>query len=235
MNMADVSLSFCGQAFRPLSCGALFWSAESALLAADLHLEKGSSLARYGWMLPPYDSVETLRRLHAALCQTGANRLFLLGDSFHDREGPGRLPEAAVTALHQIARCTSIVWIAGNHDGLAAGAHGLPGKILESLTIAGIRLLHHPAGVATAPAIGGHFHPRATVPLSHGRVARRRCIALGPAAMILPAYGAYAGGLDISDPAIEAACAGPPTAVIATAAGIVQLPAASRRSVRKVA
>lgn len=226
--MADVSLSFCGAILHPLPCGALFWPAESVLLAADLHLEKGSSLARDGWFLPPYDSIETLNRLGAAVGRTGAGRLILLGDSFHDRGGAHRLPAAARDRLSAIASSAAITWISGNHDG--ASTAGLPGAVADTLTIAGIRLIHEPAMGDSTPAIAGHFHPKVAVPLRHGRVARRRCLALGPSAMILPAYGAYAGGLDIADPAIARACGGPPTAIVATAEGLVRLLPSMERS-----
>ena len=40
--------------------GGLYLPAHEALLVADLHFEKGSSFARRGMMLPPYDTRETL-------------------------------------------------------------------------------------------------------------------------------------------------------------------------------
>jgi metallophosphoesterase superfamily enzyme len=63
--------------------GALYWPARRLLLVADLHLEKGSSYARQGRMLPPYDSRETLSRLAAAAEAWGAEAVCCLGDSFH--------------------------------------------------------------------------------------------------------------------------------------------------------
>ena len=49
--------------------GALFWEEQSLLVVSDLHLEKGSSFAARGVLLPPYDTVATLespRRRHRA-------------------------------------------------------------------------------------------------------------------------------------------------------------------------
>lgn len=231
--MPDVSLSFAGQQFLPLPGGALFWPAQSMLLVADLHLEKGSSLARDGWPLPPYDSIDTLDRLLAAVRQTAPARLLLLGDSFHDPAGAARLPAPARTRLAALAAATDIGWIAGNHDGLSADI--LPGSVADGLLVAGIALVHEPASAGAAPAIAGHFHPKVAVRLGHGRTARRRCLALGPDALILPAFGAYAGGLDIGHPAITAACGGAATAIIATPAGIVRLPPAHQSARRNVA
>ncbi|MBS0410715.1 MAG: phosphoesterase, partial [Proteobacteria bacterium] len=71
--------------------GALWLERERTLVAADLHLEKGSSYARKGQMLPPYDTRETLGRLEAEARATGAAAIVLLGDTFHDGEAEGRL------------------------------------------------------------------------------------------------------------------------------------------------
>ena len=43
--------------------GAMFWPARRLLAVSDLHLEKGSSFARKGMLLPPWDTQTTLDRL----------------------------------------------------------------------------------------------------------------------------------------------------------------------------
>ncbi len=43
--------------------GALFWEDERLLVVSDLHLEKGSSFARRGVLLPPFDTAATLGAL----------------------------------------------------------------------------------------------------------------------------------------------------------------------------
>jgi metallophosphoesterase superfamily enzyme len=61
--------------------GALWLAAERALIVADLHLEKGSSYAARGQMLPPYDTRETLKRLAAEVDALAPAVLILLGDT----------------------------------------------------------------------------------------------------------------------------------------------------------
>ena len=205
--MADVSLSFAGAAFRPLACGALWWPAEQTLLLADLHLEKGSHHARRGWMLPPHDSLDTLLRLAAALRRTGARRLICLGDSFHDRGGPGRMTPAARDLLAAMIAATEWMWITGNHD-----AQGTPenlGTVASEAEEAGIVLRHQALTGETRPEISGHFHPRLCLTVRERHI-RRPCAVLGedrngPSRMILPAFGALTGGMDAADPAIIAA------------------------------
>lgn len=224
--MTDVSLSFAGQTLQPLPCGALFWPAESLLLAADLHLEKGSSLAANGWFLPPYDSIETLSRLSAAVRRTGARRVALLGDSFHDTSGSTRLPTDALALLMGMAQQSEILWIAGNHDGLSAA--NLPGTVVDMLLVRGVALVHDLAAV-TGPAMAGHLHPKVLIDLVGRRRVSRRCFAIGDDRMILPAYGAFAGGLFIDNIAFTRSIGMAPDAVLATGHGLLRLPAAARR------
>ena len=49
--------------------GALFWQEQRLLVVSDLHLEKGSSFATRGVLLPPYDTVATLGRLAAVIAR----------------------------------------------------------------------------------------------------------------------------------------------------------------------
>ena len=79
-----VPFSFAGEELVLVAGRALYWPRERALLVADLHLEKSSFYARFGQMLPPYDSRETLERVAMAVRETGARRVFCLGDNFHD-------------------------------------------------------------------------------------------------------------------------------------------------------
>jgi hypothetical protein len=191
-------------------------------------LEKGSSLARDGWLLPPYDSIETLERLLRARAETGATRIVLLGDSFHDREGPARLPPLARDRLAALAGSARLVWIAGNHDGDCP--LGLPGTVRSDLSIRGIQLLHEVSPGGGPAQIGGHWHPKVLVPLRTGRRVRRRCFALTADRLVLPAYGAYAGGLDVDDPAITRALGCEPDAIVPLKTGLIQLTPAARRA-----
>ncbi|TPE61045.1 ligase-associated DNA damage response endonuclease PdeM [Sandaracinobacter neustonicus] len=227
--MGDVSLSFpllqLGDSrFRALPCGALFWEEEQMLLVADLHLEKGSAFAAKGWLLPPHDSQDTLQRLLTAVRRTGARRVAALGDSFHDQRGAGRLPGPARELLSQLFEAADWLWITGNHDG-DSGA-GLGGTAEVELQLRGIWLRHEAEPGCTAPEISGHFHPKVRVPLRGGRQVARRCMARAGDRLVLPAYGAYAGGLFVDDPAFVQALGRAPDALVALEQGFVQVNAA---------
>ena len=217
----DVSLSFAGETLRPLPCGALFWTAQSTLLVADLHFEKASAFARRGWMLPPYDSADTLRLLIDVLESTGARRVICLGDSFHDAGGPDRLPAGPRTALRALAASLDWLWITGNHDDRAGAALG--GRVMPEARIGGITLRHEADPDDPAPEMSGHFHPKLAVTV-RGRRIVRRCFAQSPSKLILPAYGAFTGGLDVNDPAIVGVMRGAVTAVIAEGDRLLRFP-----------
>lgn len=213
------ALPFAGHALVPLACGALWWPDAELLAVADLHLEKGSAFARQGWLVPPYDSCETLSRLALALQSTGARRVLVLGDSFHDPDGPHRLAEADRARLAALIDAADWTWIAGNHDGVSPALLG--GQVADEVEVRGIVFRHVAAAGRAGPEVSGHFHPKAR--LAGGRGSARRCFALARDRLVLPAYGSYAGGLDIASPDLAAALGASPVGLLPTARGLVRL------------
>ncbi len=185
---------------------ALFWPRENALLVADLHLEKASHFARHGQMLPPYDSRETLERVALSLRETGARRVFALGDNFHDGEGACRLEPHAAGMLAALTRATDWWWITGNHDAGGDPVHSESaiGGTADELAVGGLVLRHRALAGEQRPELSGHFHPRLTV-RTRGRRIARHCVVASERRLILPAFGALTGGCDAGDPEILAA------------------------------
>ncbi|MET0364442.1 MAG: ligase-associated DNA damage response endonuclease PdeM [Sphingobium sp.] len=198
-------LSFGGQDFLALGEGALFWLERRALILADLHLEKASWYARGGQMLPPYDSLATLDRLEALIVRHGAREVWMLGDSFHDPDGPGRLPDEVAVRLRTLVGRVDWTWITGNHDDGSGGALG--GRVLEEAAVDGLLLRHQADPGDARPELSGHYHPKWRVG-GRGRSVSRRCFVQGETRMILPAFGALAGGLH-AHAAVIRALAGP--------------------------
>jgi DNA ligase-associated metallophosphoesterase len=194
-----VPASFAGHDFLASLDGALFWPARNALLVADLHLEKASWFARFGQMLPPYDSHATLTALARDVTRSKATTLYCLGDSFHDRFGCDRLPDDARALLTSLTASLDWVWITGNHD--AGFVDHCGGRIEEELLVAGIALRHEAIAGDPTPEISGHFHPKLRLHMK-GRNVSRRCYVASATKLILPAYGALTGGLDAHHPAI---------------------------------
>ncbi|QFT78741.1 hypothetical protein FIU90_14420 [Erythrobacter sp. THAF29] len=181
-----------------MKSNALYWPRESALLVADLHLEKGSWFAKQGQMLPPYDSRETLERIADGVKATGARRVITLGDNFHDDAGTHRLDPYAAGMLESLTRALDWVWITGNHDEQMHRAFGA--TLVEELELNGIVLRHEAKRGETRPELSGHYHPKMRLKVRNRHIARP-CGVISRSAnngdrMILPAFGAYTGGMD---------------------------------------
>ena len=115
-NGAPALIGVAGVVLEAFADGALWWADRRMLVVADLHLEKGSSYARRGQLLPPYDTAETLARLARLVTRLDPAVVVALGDSFHDGEGAARLSARDGDALRALQRGRDFVWIAGNHD-----------------------------------------------------------------------------------------------------------------------
>ena len=178
--------------------GALYWPDEGLLAVADLHLEKGSSFAKRGVLLPPYDTAATLARLGALIARYAPKVVIALGDSFHDGGGPQRVLPDDRAMLGALQRGRDWIWIAGNHD--PEPVDGLGGTSAATLAIGPLIFRHAPERAAAAGEIAGHLHPVARVN-GRGRTVSRRCFAADGRRMVMPAFGAYAGGLNVRDAA----------------------------------
>jgi DNA ligase-associated metallophosphoesterase len=179
--------------------GALVWPEQSLVVVADLHLEKGSALARRGALLPPYDTRSTLARLEAVLHRWRPRRVISLGDGFHDARASSRLAVEDRRRLADLAATHDWLWITGNHD--PKPPSDLGGRCEAAVEIAGIPLRHVPDRCPGRAEIAGHLHPAAGIAV-RGQRLRRRCFVGDDRRLLLPAFGSYAGGLDVFDPAI---------------------------------
>jgi uncharacterized protein len=191
MNVAGVEL------VTDLS-GALFWEDQGLLVVSDLHFEKGSSFAARGVLLPPYDTAATLGRLIAVISRYNPGVVIALGDSFHDREAHDRLSAVDRETIATMQERRDWIWISGNHD--PALPLTLGGVVADEVAIGPIAFRHQPTGASGE--IAGHLHPKARVS-ARGRSMERRCFACDGERAVMPAFGAYTGGLSIRDEAFS--------------------------------
>lgn len=219
-----VPLSFAGHEFLAIGQGALFWPARQALIVADLHFEKASWFARFGQFLPPYDSLATLSDLDALATATQARELWCLGDSFHDSKGADRLDPRVLALFRDMGDRLVWRWIVGNHD--AALAAPPCGAVLAEAELDGLCLRHEADPRDPRPELSGHFHPKLRVMLKGRRVARR-CFVATPNKLILPAFGALTGGLDVCHPEIRRATGPGAQALVPVADRLLRFPIAA--------
>ncbi|MEO8244915.1 MAG: ligase-associated DNA damage response endonuclease PdeM [bacterium] len=178
-----------------LPSGGLHWPEQSLLVVSDLHLGKSERLARRGGsLLPPYENRATLQKLDQDIETSAARHVLCLGDSFDDLTAAGQLDEADYLWLTRLMAGRDWTWIEGNHD---AGPVDLGGTLRAETLLAGLSFRH----IASPQLleISGHYHPKARLP---GRTAP--CFLIDNARVVLPAYGAFTGGLWCDHPDLVA-------------------------------
>jgi DNA ligase-associated metallophosphoesterase len=199
----SLSIAWHGLSLQLDLDGALYWAEERLLVAADLHLEKGTSYAgSAGRLLPPYDSAQTVARLERLVEHYRPQRVIALGDSFHDRRGAARLDGALAERIRRLSDEADWIWIHGNHD--PKPPRQLGGRGAVEIAIGPLTFRHdaHQEQGGEGGEVIGHYHPVAAVS-TRGRSFRRRCFAIGRDRLLLPAFGAYAGGLNVREAAIR--------------------------------
>jgi DNA ligase-associated metallophosphoesterase len=199
MTDRQTTVSVAGVTFAADLSGALFWEEESLLVVSDLHLEKGSSFAQRGVLLPPFDTAATLARLSTVIARHDPRTVIALGDSFHDRKAHERLSPNDRETLSALQVRRDWIWISGNHDPALPRDFG--GVVADEVAIGPVLFRHEPTGARGE--IAGHLHPKARVS-TRGRSVERRCFASDGERAVLPAFGSYTGGLSIRDIAFAA-------------------------------
>ena len=183
----------------PLAEGALWWPTRKTLIVSDLHLEKGSAFARSGQHLPPYDTRTTLKLLQTLMQRYKPETVISLGDSFHDVNAYTRLSAEDIADIRSLTSQTDWVWVEGNHDPIPPADLG--GRGLFELQLGRLTFRHEPTG--GRGEVAGHLHPCARLAGRGGKLVRRRCFVTDGNSLVLPAMGAFTGGLNVLDPAYK--------------------------------
>ena len=189
--MNGYTFTFCNTTCTALPSGALYVPDHGVLCVSDLHLGKSERIARRsGVMLPPYEVQETLQKLESDIAVTTPSSVICLGDSFDDLDAAASLDENMQLWLARLQAGKRWIWIEGNHD---PGPIDLGGTHLSDITI-GALTFRHIATSATAE-VSGHYHPK------HRLTGRSRpAFLFDQERLIMPAYGAYTGGLASHSP-----------------------------------
>ena len=131
--------------------------------------------------------------------------------------------------LDALTRVAEWVWITGNHDEGLGGK--LRGCVVSEIEVSGVTMRHEAGAGEQGPEISGHFHPKLRLRVRERHIVRPCAVVAqgtsdGSGRMILPAFGAYTGGMDAGDPAIRAALqpAQTITAVLPAKDRLVQFP-----------
>ena len=201
--MSAAPIHIAGERLMLDPSGVLLWPEHDLLAVSDLHLEKGTAFARQGMLLPPWDTRATLDRLALLLRRYRPKIVVALGDSFHDRGGAGRLPAAEIARIVAMTGAARFIWVLGNHD--PEPALELGGDWVDEFSLGALIFRHQGKSSVGLPEsageICGHHHPKAAVAV-RGGTQSRACFVTDARRVMLPAFGAYTGGLDVTHPEI---------------------------------
>ncbi|HET7321568.1 MAG TPA: ligase-associated DNA damage response endonuclease PdeM [Longimicrobiaceae bacterium] len=198
--IAATRLILRGESLLLLPERALYWEDRRTLLVADAHWGKAATFRAGGIPVPGGTTAEGLHRLTLAIGRTGAERIVFLGDFLHARAGRARATLMTLGSWREHHARVDLLLIRGNHDREA----GDPPEELEITCVDPPRregpflLTHHPTTGPEVYGIAGHVHPvvRLTGPARERQ--RLPCFWFGRYGTVLPAFGAFTGGADIS-------------------------------------
>ena len=197
--MSNRTIDFAGRKMILHPSGSIFWPDQATLIVGDLHFEKASWYHSSGQFLPPFDSSETLKKLETVMSEFLPKRLILLGDVFHDNYAWHRMVQTDKERLTKLLKRTETIYVNGNHDPKATLPSQFSGLIY---TVAGVTFRHVMDANEKGPEISAHFHPVAIVKYRGARI-RRACFVCKKNRILLPAFGALTGGLNVNDPALN--------------------------------
>lgn len=168
--------------------GAAFWPAKRVLIAAD------PPFAATGFGAHPADSRGALERLNRLIRLYRPAKVIMLGHG--GKAGAARLHKDELARLTAMAREANFLWVGDV-------AADLPGQSVAVHREGPFTFRHEPTP-RLAPReieICGMLNPWASIDVRAKRVARP-CFVSDARRLMLPAFGATAGGQDVRDPSI---------------------------------
>lgn len=174
----------------------LFWPAQSTLFVADVHLGKAATFRNLGNVPMPSGTTEsTLGRLGAALRETGAGKLFILGDLWHAKAGRDARTVGQTLAWRADHADVQMTLVEGNHDrrsGKLPTELGIV-EVKEDEPLAPFALRHYPDPSERGYVLSGHVHPAVQMTGAGKQAMRLPCFLFGKRVGILPSFGDFTG------------------------------------------
>lgn len=173
--------------------GAVFLSASSSLIVADVHLGKSATFRARGLPVPEGDTELDLTRIRNLVHETHARHLVIAGDLFHAPAGiTGDLSDLLGDFIRTLG--IPLTLILGNHD---AKLRHLPSNLvaLPHLDQGAIRIIHDPKDASPDHLnIAGHWHPVARIPDGRRTSLRLPCFLYRKQTLVIPSFGSFTGG-----------------------------------------
>ena len=195
----EVVIECAGETLILHSQRALYRPATRTLLVADIHLGKESVFGRAGLAMPYGIHPSNLLRLSRLISWYRPDQLMVLGDLMHT--APDRNETWPDEFLRWLKTHSSldIAVVAGNHD--RARARGVFGSQVtwldEPHVAAPFVYAHQPITSEGLFTLAGHLHPTFLL-AGHGDRLRSPVFWFRSNSAVLPAFGTFTGGYNIS-------------------------------------
>jgi len=172
----------------------------STLLVADAHLGKDTSFRIAGIPIPGDATADSLTRLGSALERSRARRIIFLGDLVHARTSLDGVTIATIQRWREQHSHIEMLLVPGNHD-IRSGA--LPRELriettADELIEEPFVFKHHPDPSPHGYALAGHIHPAIRLTGRGRQKERVACFLFRHEYGLLPSFGTFTGGFDIS-------------------------------------
>jgi DNA ligase-associated metallophosphoesterase len=194
-----LSIEIAGWELCLLAEKAVYVPVERALLIADAHFGKAAAYRKLGQPVPHGTTENNLQRLDALIDAWPCDHLIFLGDFLHAPESHAAGTLAALDAWRARHPELRITLIRGNHDKRA----GDPPErlrinvVTEPLLMGPFALQHEPDPHPTLHVLAGHVHPAFRLYGKGRQRLRLPCFYVKEKVSLLPAFGAFTGGMNI--------------------------------------
>lgn len=187
------SIDWGGERLELLADRAIAWPRRGTLFIADAHFGKAASFRALGSPAPEGSTARDLARLDVLLDVTGAQRLVVLGDWLHARDGRAPCTMDLLDAWRERRSSLDVLLVRGNHDrGAGDAPAGWRFETVDEREEDGLVFLHEPEERDGKHALCGHLHP--AVRLEGGPASMRpACFWVRPRVLVLPAFGGFTG------------------------------------------
>ncbi len=183
--------------------GVVYLPQFSSLLVADVHWGKAETFQKSGIPIPSDIINDDLSKLAAAFERYQPQKIIVLGDLIHSREG---ITDALVEQISQWRQSIpgELILIKGNHDrSLKLWPQQWHVEIIEEkMQLGHLTLLHEYDETIGDYQISGHLHPVLKLRVSGDRL-RLPCFYQQTKALFLPAFCSFAGGFEVELKASE--------------------------------
>jgi len=179
---------------------AAFLPAAKTLLVADVHLGKEQVFARAGNPIPAGPSEADIDRLNELVLHSRAARLLILGDLIHARPTRSENWLDKLTTFLDLHQQLSVEVVAGNHD-KPAGQSLIDSRVrwhTRPLHEGSLVFQHEPGTDARGHVVCGHIHPCYRLSASRNDTVRAPVFWLGQQYSVLPSFGQFTGGHNVS-------------------------------------